>query len=77
MKASPVSESLYPIYKNLQNFALIQTSQKLSQKCFILEKFLYENEPKEPKNLKKMLRNLRPQMTELQFLKTLILRRGL
>ena len=56
MKASPVSESLYPIYKNLQNFALIQTSQKLSQKCFILEKFLYENEPNEPQNLKKMLR---------------------
>ena len=39
---------------------------------FLQEKFLQENEPQKPRNLKKMLRKLKPQMPKLKFLKTLI-----
>ena len=39
---------------------------------FLKEKLLSENEPQNPKNLKKMLENIFPQMSEQQFLKTLI-----
>ena len=54
-----------------------QQKKSESLHVFFIKNFLKENDPQNPKTLRKCEKNLQPQMLELQFLKMLIFPRAL